>query len=303
MGIFSEIFNAVASGIKTVVHVAADVTSTFANVVTTKYREIKRKYASYNISELKKTRFDELVNINDEIIEFERKLKIDGQLNSSENNRLSSLLERRNILRNKIEAAKEVEAAEEISDGKGEFQTLDENTNSPNHLIKLGGQVMLNKLCPACQRPQTIRWRSTVLNPTINDLFWGCSGYFVKDHSGQRACTATQRLSEEDKKIFTDISRPGLELSTERLHDIILRPRESQIIKNKMSDAIGQNSENYLCPIHHEKMQLKQKSNPLNILDLYYLKCPRCDQTVKIHSAPQLDAILQIFDQGGLFSP
>ena len=70
MGFFSDLFGGIASSIRTVVHVVADVASTATTVIRHKYRKLKEKYANLNIDQIKKTRFDRLKDVNDEIIEY-----------------------------------------------------------------------------------------------------------------------------------------------------------------------------------------------------------------------------------------
>lgn len=301
MGFFSDLFNGIASSIRTVVHVVADVATTATSLVKHKYKQIKEKYADLNIEELKKTRFDELKIVNDQIIEYEIKKRVDRVLTESDIERLDSLLQRREVLRSKIDNAKEVLAAEDIALNESEYSLKEVDSDQPNELTRLGGQVMHGKLCPDCKRPQVIRWKDSVREPTVGDLFWGCTGLFIKNVNGDSVCRKTQPFSQHDRKIFGNLSRPGMELPTQRLHSIVLRPETSQLIRNKLSDSLHETNENYLCPVHHEPMELKTKASAVDLLDLYHLKCKRCDQRIKIKSATQLDAVLQSYDQTGLF--
>lgn len=301
MGFFSELFNGIASSIRTVVHVTADVAVTAATVIGTKYRQIKEKYADINIDRMKQQRFDQLKRVNDEIIEIERKIRRDGRLTESEGERLDELVIQRSKLRERIENAKEVIAAEDIVANEGEYAYKEVDAENPNELVRLAGQVMINKPCPLCFRPQALRWKTGITEPTVNDLFWACTGYFIVSTNGDRACSYRKGLDLHDREIFANIARPGLELPANRLNNIILKPEVSQLIKNKLSDSVREVSENYLCPVHHEPMELRTKKTATDLLDLYFLKCRRCEQTVKIKSAPQLDAVLQSYDQKGLF--
>jgi hypothetical protein len=300
MSFFSELFGGIASSVRTVVHVAADVAATAATVIRYKYQEIKARYADIDIEARKNNRFDELKRVNDEIIELERWVT-NRELSSTDRERLDYLCRRRRELRDFIENSKEFLAAEDISLRQDEYAHKEVNFESPNELTRLGGQVMLGKLCPSCQRPQVIRWQNSVREPSISDLFWGCTGLFIRDSNGPAACRRTQPFSQHDREIFANVARPGLELPTNRLNGIVLRPETSQLIKNKLSDSVNEATENYLCPIHHEPMQLRTKTSAVDLLDLYFLKCKRCEQSVKIKSATQLDAVLQSYDQRGLF--
>lgn len=301
MGFFSDLFGGIASSIRTVVHVVTDVAGTAAKVIKHKYQTLKEKYAALDIPALKKSRFDELKRVNDELIELEKKRKRDRSLCTSDEERLDTLSQRRRTLREKIENAKEVLAAEDIALHEDEYALKDVESDKPNELTRLGGQVMLGKLCPSCQRPQVIRWKTRIREPNISDLFWGCTGLFIKDATGNSVCRSTQPFSQHDRRIFANLARPGLELPTQSLNSIILKPETSQLIKNKLADSVREVNENYLCPVHHEPMELRTKTSAADLLDLYYLRCRRCDQTIKIKSATQLDAVMQSYDQKGLF--
>jgi hypothetical protein len=125
MGFFSDLFGGIASSVRTVVHVVADVTSTATTVIKHKYRELKEKYANLNIDQIKKTRFDRLKDVNNEIIEYENKLRTDGRLSDPDLERLYKLTAERTDLRNRIENAKEFLAAEDIVDNEDEYQLSD----------------------------------------------------------------------------------------------------------------------------------------------------------------------------------
>jgi hypothetical protein len=103
-------------------------------------------------------------------------------------------------------------------------------------------------------------------------------------------------------RLFGRTARPGIELPAERLNKIVLTPETSQHVKGRLREAVNEVTEDYLCPVHHERMILKTKTKARDLLDLYYLRCPRCGQMVKIKSATQLDAVLESFSGHGLFS-
>jgi hypothetical protein len=65
--------------------------------------------------------------------------------------------------------------------------------------------------------------------------------------------------------------------------------------------AVGEVAENYLRPVHHERMELREWQEADNLLDLYNLRCTRCDQTVKLSSVTQLDADFESYRGNGLF--
>lgn len=302
MGLFADLLGAAAAAVKTVIDIAADVASTAVRVVRTEYAKLKEKYRKVDVEERKKERFEQLKDVNDEIIDLERKHRRDGRLGENDQARLESLSRRRRELRGRIEAAKEFEVAGDIADNSDSYAAKVVDHESPNELTRLGGQVVMGKQCAKCQRPMAIRWPTNIRDPKITDLFWGCTGFFFKSQNDHLACKHSEGFSDQDIRLFGRIERPGMELPAERLTKIVLTPTTSEHVKGRLRDAIGEVTENYLCPVHHERMVLKTKTQAVNLLDLYYLRCVRCDQMVKIKSATQLDAVLESYSGNGLFS-
>jgi hypothetical protein len=302
MGLFADLLGAAAAAVRTVIDIAADVASTAVRVVRTEYTKLKEKYRNIDVEQRKKERFEQLKGVNDEIIDLERKHRRDGRLNEDDQERLESLNRLRRELRRRVEAAKEFEVAGDIVDNSDSYAAKVVDHDSPNELTRLGGQVVMGKQCAKCHRPMAIRWPTNIRDPAITDLFWGCTGFFFKDQNDRPACKHTQRFSDQDIRLFGRIERPGMELPAERLTKMVLTPPTSEHVKGRLRQAIGEVTENYLCPVHHERMVLKTKAQATDILDLYYLRCSRCDQMVKIKSATQLDAVLESYSGNGLFS-
>ncbi len=302
MGLFSDLLGAAAAAVKTVIDIAADVASTAARIVRTEYAKLKEKYRNVDVEGRRKERFEQLKDVNDEIIDLERKHRRDGRLSENDQEQLESLSRRRRELRGRIEAAMEFEVAGDIVDNSDSYAPNVVNHDSPNELTRLGGQVVMGKQCAKCQRPMAIRWRTDIRDPAIADLFWGCTGFFFKDQNDHPACKHSESFSDQDIRLFGRIERPGMELPAERLTKIVLTPATAEHVKGRLRDAIGEITENYLCPVHHERMVLKTKAKAVDLLDLYYLRCARCDQIVKIKSATQLDAVLESYSGSGLFS-
>jgi hypothetical protein len=306
MGLFSELLGAAASAIRTIIDVAADVASTAIRVVRAEYGKLKEKYRDIDIDQRKKDRFDQLKTVNDEILEIERAARRDGSLKKNDQDRLEHLHQLRQKLRGNIEAAKEFEVAKDIAEHGEEYGKKSVDPQNPNELTRLGGQVVMGKLCPVCdrqgiKRPMSIRWATDIREPGLTDLFWGCTGFFFKTASGNSSCKHSEKFSARDMTLFGQLDRPGMELPTKRLNNLVLIPETSQHIKKKLASALNEATDSYLCPVHHEKMTLKTKADAVDILDLYYLHCARCDQMVKIKSATQLDAVLEAFNGQGLF--
>ncbi|MHB9102170.1 MAG: hypothetical protein ACYC2E_11715 [Sulfuricella sp.] len=303
---FSELLGAAASALRTVIGVAANVASTAIRVVQIEYGKLQKKYQGINIDQLKKDRFDQLKEANDEIIDLERAVRQGKSLRPDDQERLDHLYQKRQKLRGKIEAAKEFEVAKDIAENGSEYGEKLVDKQNPNELTRLGGQVVMGKLCQICknqgiERPMAIRWATDIREPVITDLFWGCTGFFFKTANGDPSCKYTEKFSNRDINLFGQLDRPGMELPAAKLNDIVLKPATSKHIEGKLASAVNEATENYLCPVHNEKMTLKTKENAQDILDLYYLRCARCNQMVKIKSATQLDAVLEAFNGQGLF--
>lgn len=303
MSLFSDWLNSAATVVHGAIDVAADVTKTAISIVKVKYKELKDKYRELDVSARKNDRHQELMDVNDQIIDLERKHRRDGTLSDQDREQLKELYSKRDGLRQKIDNAREYELARDITEHSTDYDAQQVDGDYPNELVRLGGQVVMGKRCSRCNRPMSLRWKATIRDPKLTDLFWGCTGYFLYDPPGsrKRACDGTERLAKEDLMMFGKLGRPGMELPSDKLNGFVLRPEASSHVRARLKDAVGEVTENYLCPVHHEKMELKTKNKASDLLDLYYLKCRRCDQTVKIKSATQLDAVIETYEGGGLF--
>ena len=300
MGLFTRALNAAAAAVQTIIDISTEVAKTATQVIRKEYQRLREQYSKDDVSQKKHGRFEQLKAVNDEIIELERKHRCDGRLQDYEGRRLAKLNMQRQQLRQRIDAAREFELAGDIAEHGDQYGAIDVDPISPNELTRLGGQVVFGKICKICNRPMAIRWPTKVRKPGFNDLFWGCTGFFFSER-GQPSCRHTERLSKSDMKLFGHLRRPGMELKANRLEEIVLRPETCQHIKKRLKYAINEETEDYLCPVHQEKMILKTKSSAADLLDLYYLRCPRCDQIVKIKSPTQLDAVLDSYSESGLF--
>ena len=302
MGLFAKLLGAAAAAVRTVIDVTADVASTAIRVVRVEYAKLKEQYRNVDVGQRKKERFEQLKGVNDEIIELERKQRRDGRLNEQDHDVLGHLSAKRRELRGRIDAAKEFEVAGDIADHGDTYAVKLVDPDNPNELTRLGGQVVMGKQCVKCQRPMAIRWPTNIRDPVITDLFWGCTDFFFKGKNDRQSCKYLERFSQQDMRLFGQTERPGMELPAERLNKIVLTPATSEHVKGRLRDAINEVTEDYLCPVHNERMILKTKAQAADLLDLYYLRCARCDQMVKIKSATQLDAVLESFSGQGLFS-
>lgn len=302
MGLFTDLLGAAAAAAKTVIDITADVASTAIRVVRVEYGKLKERYRNIDVGQRKKDRFEQLKDVNDRIIELENKQRRDGHLGEYDQHRLDWLYVKRRELRERVDVAREYEVAGDIAERGDAYGVITVNPDNPNELTRLGGQVVMGKQCAKCKRPMAIRWPTNIRDPIATDLFWGCTGFFFKAQNDLPSCTHAERFSKQDMRLFGQVARPGMELPAERLRRIVLAPGTTGHVKSRLREAINELTEDYLCPVHHEKMVLKTKAQASDLLDLYYLRCPRCDQMVKIKSPTQLDAILVSFSGKGLFS-
>ena len=301
MGLFGDLYRAVRSVAQVAVRVVVETAAAFVNSVKANFAEAEEKYREIDVSEMKRERFRDLEAVNDAIHELSSKKCRDGWLSENDKQLLAELIARRRDLRQRVDNAREYEQAQDISKNSSDYESEIIDPASPNSLTRLAGQAMLGKPCSKCGRPMALRWRNEVIHPTVRDLFWGCTGYFVKNELGRPECSNTERLSRHDEQVFA-VVRPGMELAQDKLTRIVEDPRQRNLVKRKLNNHLSQGGENYLCPVHHVPLRLKEKSNPDSLLDTYYLRCPRCDQSVKIKSAVQLDEIMSQMGEGGLFS-
>lgn len=258
MGLFSEFLGAAASAIKTIIGVAANVAITTFQVVRAEYGRLKEKYRDIDIDQRKNDRFDQLNEVNDEIIDLECAVRRDGSLRPDDQERLDHLYQLRQKLRGNIEAAKEFEVAKDIAEHGDEYGEKTVDKQNPNELTRLGGQVVMGKLCQICkkqgiERPMSIRWATDIREPAIADLFWGCTGFFFKTANGNPSCKHTENFSDRDMKLFGQLDRPGMELPTKKLNNLVLISATSEHIKRKLASAVNEVTENYLCPVHNER--------------------------------------------------
>ena len=133
-----NLLGAAAAVVRTVIDVAADVASTAIRVVRVEYAKLKKRCRDIDVPRVKEGRFDQIKRINDEIIELERKQRQDGRLREDEEHHLNALYAQRRELRERIDAAKEFEAAGHIADHGEAYSPKLVDPNNPNELTRLG---------------------------------------------------------------------------------------------------------------------------------------------------------------------
>ena len=114
---FKRLVGGVVSGFKTFIGIVAESAKTVKRQVDDfireneeAYRKWTEKYSEKDVKNAKKTRLDQLHQINKEIIELEKKFNQDGSLNEKDQIRLDELTKARINLRKKVDNATEYEA-------------------------------------------------------------------------------------------------------------------------------------------------------------------------------------------------
>lgn len=158
-----------------------------------------------------------------------------------------------------------------------------------NKLLYHTGLITLEKKCPQCARSMRLQHR-TVKNPTFNDFFWQCTGYYA----GTECKTISFRPSDIDLINRTDIEE--LKVDNQTLTTIASTESEQQRTDRRMKEHLGNTDVDVVCPVHLTAMELREKRGPDNmpLLDRYHLRCTHrgCSQTTKLKSWAQLAAYL-----------
>ena len=210
------------------------------------------------------------------------------------------LTRRRDELMAEISGADEIIVASEISNESeafGQFVVDDDRAHIYQGMV---GPSSFGKKCPRCNREMQLQWARNITTVSTDDFFWGCTGWYFG------ACNASVRVTPEEMNIFTRVDAPEYEISNQEFTNMVLHPRPSKIITERMNEVIVDQraqrcgSEGYRCPIHGEDLVLREKKQPSGgLLDQYFLGCPRwkpgnqgCNHLVKLKSAAQLSTFL-----------
>jgi len=248
---------------------------------------------------------DELTNVNDELLSIVDKYHRTGSVTDKEKERAHFFQEERKRLKDKLDNIDEILVAKDINDESESFEKIYLDDSKAHILQGQVGVSSFGKQCPNCGRTMLVQWPRAAGIAKVADFFWGCPGWYVVKN-GQRACSTTILLSDADLNIFTKTDSLEAQVSNEELTSMVLLPDPSNIITERMSDVISDQSsrrigiESYRCPTHGEKLILRQKKQASGLLDQYFLSCPRwqphnkgCGYMVKLKSAMQLSTLLK----------
>lgn len=305
MGWLSDLVKAVVTVVAVVIDVAVYTTVEIVDAASEAWNDYQKRKSREMLPDkerVKEQARDELKDINNELLSILDKRNLRGGLSSDENRRAENLILRRDELKKIIDGVDEVSVAREINDDPDAFEKFLVNNNSAHILQGQVGVSAFGKKCPNCSRDMLIQWPQDVKTAKVSDFFWGCSGWY----DIQRQCKTTQRISRSDLSIFARTDTPEYQVSNDELTDLILLPGPSSIVNERMNDVISdqraqrRGAEDYRCPTHGEELILTKKIKPTQLLDQYYLGCPRrkqhnqgCRYVVKLKSVAQLSTLLK----------
>lgn len=318
MGFFSKLvgnlFNTVSTVGKTVVNAISPVINKVVDVAEKVVNEVKkvlkREFSSEIITEKQKND-DRLAEVNDELVYYRKQKEKKGELTSDQKRRVRELSEERAELCGEIIASEHVEMAYNLNESPNSFDGIQiEQKNQ--HILQYHDMLQApGKSCPRCGKPLLLKWRSDNKGSESQSFFWSCTGYFIKKRD-QRSCNYTKSLQKDDFILFGNFSKPEFELDINVLDRLALGKDPKRIedaLRSILNDSKINNVglDGYRCPIHNEKMVLKEKKDHLGLLDQFYLGCVRwekdgtgCELKIKIKSTIQLSRVLESSGNGGL---
>ena len=308
MSFFSTFFKAVATAASAVINVAVEATKAIIETATAIWNDSGSQADMKEAKNREERADDELTEINDELQLLLKRYKERGSLSGSQKRRAEYLRDRRNELKEQITEVGELRTTQDIAENTDDFEHISiDDDHDHAHIIQGNvGVSTYGKLCPNCQRDMVIQWQRDVTTASVNDFFWGCSGWYVKMFNGSQACRTTIPLSKNDLDIFAKTDSLESKINNNELSELILLPEPQKIITERMEDLrsdknhLQDGAELYRCPTHGEKLILRKKKQATGLLDQYFLGCPKwkpndlgCGYIVKLKSPMQLTTLLK----------
>lgn len=299
-------FSWLANGLGTLFGVVTEVVSAVVDTVRSVYdafvasgEPVKEVAAAES-----RRKQEHLREVNDEIMHLRNRGMSGGGLSDQERRRWQELREERDELRGALHQAKEVKAAEKILDSESVLQRVEVDLETTHVLQYNAFADTLGKKC-TCGRQMKLQWKRDLSVAGPRDFYWGCTGWYVPMGQG-KACNRTEPLQRSDYALMTDTSAPEFSVTAEEFGVILEDPGTSQIVISRVNDlrsdlaARKRGVELATCPVHGENMVLRKKSNPIGLLDAYFLACPHwqpndqgCSFIEKLKSGSQLAALLK----------
>lgn len=233
-----------------------------------------------------------------EITDLERKLRRDGQLSGSDEDRLKELCQEAMNLAEEHQQARSEETTSEILAETSEATATSLSQEYLHILDWSRGPAVRMKRCPKCSAPMYLNRRNQPNRGifTMRDYFWACTNFYIPEGTPGR-CNGTTPFSEQDFGLLHKAGIPELEITRDEFILITSQKPALKVIEKKMGQMLGAQDIDVNCPIHGLPLVLqeKQTAEEGNILDYYYLKCPHigCGQTRKLKDAAQLASFLK----------
>jgi hypothetical protein len=249
----------------------------------------------------------QLQEVNARIARLRKAYRDNGRLTDREKAEWQRLKARRAALIQDLDDLEAGSFAEDVVDPENKYQSTTVTEQNAHLIDMLTGQTTYGKKCRVCQRAMTLQWDRRVGTPGIRDFFWGCSGWYIVYGSGRHACRHIERLSNDDFRIFMDVTRPEFQMKADEVRRRILDPGRRQRLRQALDAIRAQNKasdiglSHYRCPVHGESLRLQRKSaSNDDFLDEYFLGCPRwlpqnqgCNFLIKLKSPGRITGVLQ----------
>lgn len=297
-----------ANGLGTLIGVVAQTVEIVVREIRSGYETFRARGGTTGATarEEKSRRDDRLREVNDEIMTLRDKVRRQGQSDDSTRRSWEELRREREELIRRQDTAREVSAAEKVMENEDDIEKV-VITGENVHIITANAFAdIVNKICPKCGRKMKLQWGRHLSSPEVDDLFWGCSGWYFHN-GGRRKCTYMKKLDPSDRALMVDASLPEFETSADDFATIISMPDVQRIVTERMNDLDADlrrrksGVEIATCPIHGEALRLRKKTfNSGGLMDTYFLGCPYwepnnqgCNFIEKLKSASQLAVLLK----------
>ena len=286
MEFFDFLFAGVAAfAIKVAPKIIRSTVETIKSELREIFPELSRTYSQ--AKQTVNTTAEEISEIDREIQEREDSFRRSG--NKTDEQKIQDLNNEKNTKYEKYQEAQGQCIRNQYEQNPDKFAKSILESGNENKLLYHTGLITLKKKCPSCARSMRLQHK-TVENPTFNDFFWQCTGYYA----GTECKTISFRPSDIDLINRTDVDE--LNVDNQTLTTIASTESEQQRIDRRMKEHLGNTDVDVVCPVHLTAMELREKKDPDNIplLDRYHLRCTHrgCSQTTKLKSWAQLAAYL-----------
>ena len=270
---------------------------------------LKREFREPPATERERIERD-LEEVNERIMRLRKRYYERGHLSEADKRENEHLLRQRTELAKELDALDQTATAEEIVKEEDNYQPLEINAELTHILQYHLGQFTFNKNCPVrgCGRAMILQSNRDRPVAGTDDFFWGCIGYY----NTRKPCRHRETLRASDLNLFVNFKRREFELAPAELSDIVLEQHTARV-RTAMRDVVSrlrrtrQGVDGYRCPIHKERLVLREKRSPDGLLDQFFLGCPRydddghgCNYVVKIKSPAQFSAVFEATGEGGL---